>query len=124
MQIENLRRRGLLAMLLWGASFSLVGAHALLDHSDPRVGSTVAGPPTELLLWFTQEVEPSFSAVEVRDVNGARMDTGPAKADSHDETQLRIALKYLPAGTYDVSWQVLSADTHRTRGHFQFNVRQ
>ena len=45
-------------------------AHAFLDHASPRVGSTVAIAPRELLLWFTEKLEPAFSTVEVR--NAAR----------------------------------------------------
>ena len=111
-------------MLLLGAFASVANAHAMLDRADPRVGSIVAGAPTKLSLWFTQEVEPAFSKVEVCDSNGARMDEGPAQADSADPALLHVALKPLRAGTYDVSWQVLSVDTHTTQGHFQFDVSQ
>jgi len=37
-------------------------------------------------------------------------------------TELRVALKPLPPGTYKVIWRVLSVDTHRTNGSFIFRV--
>ncbi len=107
--------------LLLGAA-SIAHAHALLDHANPRVGSTVAAAPTELSLWFTQKLEPAFSRVEVHDANGARVDDGRAQVDAADATLLRVALKPLPAGTYEVRWQVLSVDTHTTEGRFRFIV--
>ena len=36
--------------------------------------------------------------------------------------ELRVPLKALPAGTYQVIWRVLSVDTHRTQGSFTFRV--
>ena len=36
-------------------------AHAHLDHASPAVGSTVAQAPKEVVLWFTNQLEPAFS---------------------------------------------------------------
>jgi methionine-rich copper-binding protein CopC len=98
-------------------------AHALLDHADPRVGSMVATAPRTLTLWFTEQVEPSFSSIEVRDSRGVRFDRGRASVDSADRTVLRIGLKPSPAGRYSVRWRALSSDTHTTQGDFEFEVR-
>jgi methionine-rich copper-binding protein CopC len=96
-------------------------AHALLDHANPRVGSTVAAAPKELLLWFTEKLEPAFSTVEVSNAQGAVV-SGKAQVERGDGTELRVPLKALPPGTYLVSWRVLSVDTHRTQGSFTFRV--
>lgn len=96
-------------------------AHAMLDHASPRVGSTVAAAPKELLLWFTEKLEPAFSTAEVRNAQGAVV-SGKAQADRSDGTELRVPLKALPPGTYTVTWRVLSVDTHRTQGSFTFSV--
>jgi methionine-rich copper-binding protein CopC len=109
-----------LSLLLCAASTA--DAHALLDHARPRVGSTVAEAPTELLLWFTQKLEPAFSTVEVRDANGARVDDGRVQVDSSNASLLHVPLKPLASGGYEVRWRVLSVDTHTTEGRFRFNV--
>jgi methionine-rich copper-binding protein CopC len=109
-------------LLLFLCVASIAHAHALLDHANPRVGSTVAAAPMELLLWFTQKLEPAFSNVEVRDSNGARVDEGRAQVDPSDASLLHVVLKPLPSGTYEVRWRVLSVDTHTTEGRFRFNV--
>jgi methionine-rich copper-binding protein CopC len=96
-------------------------AHAFLDHAEPRVGSTVPTAPRELVLSYTQNLEPAFSSVEVSDANGARVDLGKPKIGA---TTMRVGLKPLPPGTYRVRWQVLSVDTHTTEGSFTFNVGQ
>jgi methionine-rich copper-binding protein CopC len=107
--------------LTWACAPSTF-AHAFLDHSAPRVGSTVSAAPTELVLSFTQELEPAFSTVEVVDESGVQMDKGDVQVDPHDATILRVSLKPLPPGTYRVLWRVVSVDTHPTEGDFTFHV--
>ena len=99
----------------------LARAHAMLDHASPRVGSTVNTAPREIVLWFTQKLEPAFSTIEVRNEHGETVQAGKATVTG-DRTQLRVALKALPPGTYKVNWRVLSVDTHTTQGDFSFNV--
>jgi|SRR5271167_3107368 len=100
-------------------AISAANAHAFLDHAEPRVGSTTPTAPKEVVLLFTQNLEPAFSSVEVSDASGARVDLGKAKVSA---TTMRIGLKPLPPGTYRVRWQVLSTDTHTTEGNFTFQV--
>ena len=96
-------------------------AHAFLDHAEPRVGSTVPTAPRELALFYTQNLEPAFSSVEVSDGNGARVDLGKPTISA---STMRVGLKPLPPGTYRVRWHVLSVDTHTTQGSFTFHVKQ
>jgi copper resistance protein C len=100
-----------------------VQAHAFLYHASPAVGSTVPTPPEAVTMWFTQELEPAFTTATVTDASGNTVDTGPAKVDPKDPTELRVALKKLSPGTYTVSWHALSVDTHTTTGHFTFEVK-
>ena len=100
---------------------SIAIAHAMLDRASPRVGSTVATAPKELTLWFTEKLEPAFSAAEVRNAQGT-VQSGKAHVDGGDRTELHVPLKALSPGTYTVSWRVLSVDTHRTQGTFSFTV--
>jgi methionine-rich copper-binding protein CopC len=97
-------------------------AHAALDRANPRVGSTVASAPRAVSLWFTENIEPALSTIEVRNAAGARVDQGRARAGGSNV--LQIGLKSLPPGTYQVHWRVLSVDTHRTEGTFSFQVGQ
>jgi methionine-rich copper-binding protein CopC len=94
-------------------------AHAFLDHAEPRVGNTVATAPREVTLWFTQKLEPAFSTVTVTNSAGQRVDTGKARVSG---SQMTIALRPGGAGTYHVTWRVLSVDAHITDGSFSFQV--
>lgn len=96
-------------------------AHAVLEHAEPRVGSTVPTAPPEVVLSYNQKLEPAFSSVEVSDASGARVDLGKPRISA---SVMRVGLKQLPPGTYRVHWQVLSVDTHTTEGSFSFHVGQ
>jgi len=94
-------------------------AHAILDHAEPRVGNSVATPPHEVRLWFTQKVEGAFSGITVTNAAGERIDTGKARANGN---QLSVSLRPGGPGTYHVIWHVISVDTHTTDGNFTFQV--
>ena len=93
-------------------------AHAYLDHANPRVGSSVRTSPGEVTLWFSQNLEPSFSSATVSNSSGARVDQGARVAGP----VIHVRVRSLPPGTYRVNWRVLSVDTHTTEGNFSFRV--
>jgi copper resistance protein C len=99
-----------------------VFAHAHLDRASPTVGSTVTPAPKEVVLWFTNQLERTFSSIEVRDGKGASVQAGKAVVDRSNRTRMSVPLKALSPGTYKVMWRVLSVDTHRTQGDFTFRV--
>lgn len=94
-------------------------AHAFLDHASPLVGSTVPAAPHEVALTFTQNLEAAFSAAQVTDASGARVDQGKAQVSGSTMT---IGLKSIGPGSYKVHWHALSVDTHSTEGSFTFRV--
>jgi hypothetical protein len=102
---------------------SVASAHAFLDHADPKVGSSIDKPPTELKIWFTQEVEPAFSSITVSSDDDKQIDKKDSHPDDKDKKLLIVSLPDLPAGTYKVHWHVVAADTHTTQGDFKFTVK-
>jgi len=96
-------------------------AHAFLDHAEPRVGNNVATPPREVTLWFTQNLEAAFSTITVTNPAGQRVDTGKPRVSGN---KMSVSLRSGGAGTYHVTWRVLSVDTHSTDGSFTFQVGQ
>ncbi|MGH7990105.1 MAG: copper resistance CopC family protein, partial [Limisphaerales bacterium] len=112
-----------LAVVLFLALPSFARAHAFLDHSGPKVGGTITNSPTEIKIWFTQELEPAFSSIEVKNAQGKEVDKKDVHVDAKDKSLLEVSLPKLLAGTYTVVWHVVSVDTHRTQGHFQFTIK-
>ena len=110
---------GALGFALWAGHAS---AHAFLQTATPAVGSTVSSAPGEVVITFTEGVEPRFSTISVTDSSGARVDSGAVHGGSRGD-QLAVGLKPLPPGTYKVVWHATSVDTHKTEGNFNFTVK-
>jgi len=108
-----------LSLLLLPLAVTAAHAHAFLDHASPLVGSTVASAPAEVVLTFTQNLEQSFSTVQVTGPGGARVDQGRASVSGNT---MRVGIKSAGPGSYRVQWHVLSVDTHKTEGNFSFTV--
>ena len=108
-----------LSLLLVPLATIAARAHAFLDHASPLVGSTVASAPAEVVLTFTQNLEASFSTVQVTGPGGARVDQGRASVSGNT---MRVGIKSVGPGSYRVQWHALSVDTHKTEGSFSFRV--
>ena len=91
-------------------------AHAFLDHADPKVGSVVTPAPERNQIWFTQEIEPDFSTIEVRDSHGNQVDKQDVHQDADDKKLMIVSVPALASGEYTVTWKVVSTDTHHTHG--------
>lgn len=112
------------AALLFLAAQSQAWAHAFLDHAEPKVGASVTNGPTEVKIWFTQNLEPVFSSVVVQDNKGKEVDKKDMRQDDKDKSLLIVSVPPLPEGTYTVIWHVVSVDTHRTQGRFKFTIKR
>jgi methionine-rich copper-binding protein CopC len=113
-----------LLILIFALAFGpLAEAHAFLDHADPRVGSINKTSPHLVKIWFTEELEPAFSKVEVFDAAQREVDRRDVKIDPADKTVMTVSVPDLAPGTYRVIWHAVAVDTHRTQGSFSFTVK-
>jgi methionine-rich copper-binding protein CopC len=96
-------------------------AHAFLKTAEPAVGSTVRQAPNDVVITFTEGVEPAFSTIAVQDASGADVTDGAVRL-AGDSTHLAVPLKPLQPGAYRVIWHATAVDTHKTQGTFSFNV--
>ena len=79
--------------------------------------------PTEIQIHFSERVEPRVSSITVLAPDGSRADLSNSAADPADPRVYRVGLKDGGAGTYTVSWQVISADDgHFAKGAYVFSV--
>ncbi|WP_443053851.1 copper resistance CopC/CopD family protein [Streptomyces sp. NBC_00271] len=120
------RVRVLLLLLLAVIGAVLAGAapasaHAALTGSDPQQGAVVSRAPTQVSLTFSEKVAMSDGSVRVLDPKGKRVDTG--KTTDLGGTTYGVKLHSgLPDGTFTVTYQVVSADSHPVSGAFTFSV--
>jgi methionine-rich copper-binding protein CopC len=99
-------------------------AHSFPKSSVPAANSTLKSSPTEVVITFTDPLEPRFSTIEVTDRAGQRVDASDAHIVGGDAHRFAVSLHPLPAGTYTVSWHATSIDTHKTQGSFRFTIAQ
>ncbi|GAB2874683.1 hypothetical protein GCM10027074_48170 [Streptomyces deserti] len=114
----------LLFLAVTGALLAGAGpasAHAALTGSDPQQGAVVDKAPTQVSLTFSEQVAMSDGALRVLDPKGKRVDTG--KPSNVSGTTYAVKLHSgLPDGTYTVTYQVVSADSHPVAGAYTFSV--
>jgi len=98
-------------------------AHAFPMHSEPRVGSEVKQPPTQVKIWFDGDIEPAFSSLKVFGPDGKEVDENDSKVDEKEHNLLVVSVPKLAPGKYQVKWEVVAMDTHRTEGDFTFTIK-
>jgi copper transport protein len=120
------RFRTLLLLFLAVTGALLAGAapasaHAALTGSNPTQGSVVDKAPAQVSLTFSEQVSLNDESLQVLDPKGGRVDAGSASDLGGDTYGLKLR-PGLPDGTYTVTYQVVSADSHPVSGAFTFSV--
>ena len=98
-----------------------VSAHAALTGSDPQQGAVVDEAPTQVSLTFSEQVAMSDGSVRVLDPKGKQVDTGKTSGLGGNTYAVTLHAG-LPDGTFTVTYQVVSADSHPVSGAFTFSV--
>ena len=116
-------RAGAFAVGLLLAVSSQAFAHAMLETAIPSAGSTVA-TADKIRLSFTEALEPHFSTITLTTKDGKPVATPKAAPDPADAKALVLTpTAPLAPGGYHVAWAVVSVDTHKTQGGFDFTVK-
>ncbi|WP_037615096.1 copper resistance CopC/CopD family protein [Streptomyces aureus] len=120
------RLRTLLLLFLAVTGALLAGAapasaHAALTGSNPTQGSVVGKAPEQVSLTFSEQVSLNDDSLQVLDPKGGRVDAGGASDLGGDTYGLKLR-PGLPDGTYTVTYQVVSADSHPVAGAFTFSI--
>jgi copper transport protein len=108
--------------LVGGVAAGTAFAHAELVSSSPANQAILAEQPPEILLTFSESVDPVGDSIRLVDAQGGPVPLGPIDQAAGDDT-LRAELPGVIAdGTYVVGWQAISADSHKIRGAFTFSI--
>jgi copper resistance protein C len=99
-------------------------AHANLEKTVPPAGGTVTASPSEIALTFSEGIEPKLSGIVLSDAAGNKMATGQARIDPKSNAELIVPVtQSLSPSVYTVKWHVVSADSHKTQGTFNFTLK-
>ena len=113
------------AFLVFGAMVLLVmpvsaSAHSELKTAVPADGSPVVGTPDEIVLTFTDHLNPTKSSIILLDGTGSQV--GKAGPDPADDTVMRLTRPTLAAGSYEIDWTSVALDGDLLRGKVKFTV--
>jgi copper transport protein len=99
-------------------------AHAILIKSDPAKDAVLTSAPRQVSMWFTENLNPTFSSAEVVNAANKRVDANDAHVMAGNTTEMVVSLQAnLPPDVYVVVWRSQSADDgHVLRGSLRFSI--
>ncbi|MDQ2716071.1 MAG: copper resistance protein CopC [Chloroflexota bacterium] len=99
-------------------------AHAILLRSDPAKDAVLQASPTRVQMWFSEDLNPTFSTAAVVNGKNQRVDRHDARVSSGDPHEMDLSLApNLPPAVYIVIWRSDSNDDgHVLSGSFLFKV--
>ncbi|MCW2102314.1 MULTISPECIES: copper homeostasis periplasmic binding protein CopC [Pseudomonas] len=117
--LKKILNASALVALMAGASTAF--AHAHLEQATPAADSS-ASDVKVLRLQFSEGVEQAFTKVAVSH-DGAPVALSSVKTEPADKKVLIVMPEQpLAAGQYEVKWNAVSVDTHKSNGEYSFTV--
>jgi methionine-rich copper-binding protein CopC len=95
-------------------------AHSELKTALPADGSTVVGTPDEIVLTFTDHLNPTKSSIILLDGSGTQV--AKAGPDPANDSVMRLTPPTLGAGAYEIDWTSVALDGDLLRGKVTFTV--
>jgi methionine-rich copper-binding protein CopC len=108
---------------LAGVVTSSAFAHAKLQSSDPRAGSTLDAAPRQVRLKFNEALEPAFSKIKLTGPQNREIAVAATTVDKADPTVMTAPLPPLSTGEYHIQWTAVSHDGHKVKGEVSFKVK-
>jgi methionine-rich copper-binding protein CopC len=123
--LDGRRRGGLVAVVvaLLLALPAGVAAHAELETVSPADGATVTEMPTEIVMTFTEPLDPTKSSIVLAEVGNPPVLSG-GEVSPTDPKKMTLPIAELAAGAYEVRWTSASAadgDIERGTTHFTYS---
>ena len=111
------------ALLGCAAVASTAQAHAKLESSDPKAGSTLDSAPRTVRMTFNEALEPAFSKVAIVDAANTATPLTHVEIDKANPKVMSATLPPLRPGQYKIQWSTVTNDGHKVKGEFGFSVK-
>jgi copper resistance protein C len=110
-------------LLVAGLHSTPVLAHAMLVKAEPARRAQLAQAPTQVRLFFNEEVEKDYAALAVLDSSKAPVNETKPHIDANDPKAIVLPLPELNPGKYTVKFRVLSVDGHVVDSSYDFTIK-
>ena len=100
-------------------------AHAHLVEANPAEKALIQEKPTQVVIKFSEELEPSLSKIEVKELTtGKVVSANKTETTGDGRDTLQVALNSIgeSKGKFQVNWKVVSKDSHKMKGSYEFTV--
>ncbi|MEO6111539.1 MAG: copper resistance CopC family protein [Nitrospiraceae bacterium] len=98
-------------------------AHSMLVKAEPPRRAVLAKTPTQVRLWFNEEIEGDYASLVVLDAEKHSVTEIKPQLAPDDRKSIVLPLPELAPGKYSVKFRVLSVDGHVVESSFDFTVK-
>ena len=98
-------------------------AHAMLVKAEPARRASLTVTPTQVRLWFNEEIEKDYASLTVLNADKAAVTEVKPHTASDDPKAIVLPLPELIPGKYTVKFRVLSVDGHVVDSSYDFTVK-
>ncbi len=98
-------------------------AHAQLVKAEPARRAALDKAPTQVRLWFNEEIEGAYTSLSVLGANKKPVTDAKPKVVPDDPKSVVLPLPDLKPGKYTVKFRVLSVDGHIVDESFNYKVK-
>lgn len=99
-----------LAVVLIAMCGGVALGHARYVKSDPAKGAVLNRSPQAVRAWFSEELNPNGSVMNVRDARDRVVASGGVDLDDLERKSMIVRVRALAPGKYTVGWRTVSAE--------------
>lgn len=123
LNIHVCARLCLIILLALGIPVVSAWAHSQLVKAEPPRRAVLTKPPTQVRLWFNENIEGDYASLVVLDAKKQPIsDVKPTLAPD-DPKSIVLPLPELAPGKYAVKFRVLSVDGHVVESSYDFSIK-
>ncbi len=123
LNIHSCARLCLIILLALGIPVVSAWAHSQLVKAEPPRRAVLTKPPTQVRLWFNENIEGDYASLVVLDAKKQPIsDVKPTLAPD-DPKSIVLPLPELTPGKYAVKFRVLSVDGHVVESSYDFSIK-
>lgn len=109
----------LIALAFSLSAAGIAAAHTALASSDPSQGARVTAPLNDVVLTFTEDINPAFANIVVNGADGRNRVSASPQVEG---PRLTAPVDRPGDGVYTVGYRVISADGHPISGSYTFTI--